>query len=636
MRDESSSNRLQNPLVQRRAVDPQLEMRARALGLSPVAARVLGGRRLASALAPEAWLTPSLDQLDGEGGFADIECAAERLAGAILSDEVIGIATDYDMDGLGAHAMFRLALVEMFGHPPERLRSYVGHRLTEGYGLTTALASRILEERPRPALLVSADCGSSDEERIARLAAVGIDVVVTDHHELPEDGPPRSAYACINPQRADCAYPDKAIAGGMVLWLLLRAVRQILCEVGHAPAQHARLEHLLDFVACSTVADCVSLAGHNNRAVVRAGLALMNACARPCWQVAAQRLRVPAFQAQTIAFGIAPRVNARSRLSDPFAALHFLLARDVRSAEAAFDVLDAENRARKDIEKAMLDEAVALAARQVAEGRYAITLVLPEGHPGVQGICSARLVERFGRPTFLFSPMHGDAAVLSGSARTVEGIHVQQLLREVHRRAPGLIQRFGGHKAAAGAQIRAADFPVFEALFEQVTQARVARELLGPRRWSDGALAADQTTLTLLNELDTLEPTGRGFEPALFDDVFEVLALHEIGDGTHLRLTLRQGERRRSAVWFRARSHRTDPLPVRTGERPRLLHGLMDNTYGGTRRLELRIEACVREADSALGNCVLPTPTPQAERLGRPSRCPSLRTRRRANGADTR
>lgn len=385
MLDESSSNALPIPFVQRRTVDPQLEARARDLGFSPVAARVLGGRRLASAFEPAVWLVPSLDQLDDEGSLADIECAAERLAGAILSEEVIGIATDYDMDGLGAHAVFRLALVEMFGHPPERLRSYVGHRLTEGYGLTAALTSRILDERPRPALLVSADCGSSDEERIARLAAAGIDVIVTDHHELPEDGPPRSAYACINPQRVDCAYPDKAIAGGMVLWLLLRAVRKILCEVGHAPAQHAELEHLLDLVACSTVADCVSLAGHNNRAVVRAGLALMNASTRPCWHVAAQRLRVSSFQAQTIAFGIAPRVNARSRLSDPFAALHFLLARDVRRAEAAFDVLDAENRARKDIEKAMLDEAVTLAARQVDDGRYAITLRLPEGHPGVQG-----------------------------------------------------------------------------------------------------------------------------------------------------------------------------------------------------------------------------------------------------------
>lgn len=589
MSNERSSSVLPTPTVKRRVVDEHIEQRARMLGFSPVVARVLGGRRFASSLDLPTCLAPSLEHLDPEDILADIDLAAQRLAGAILAEEVIGIATDYDMDGLGAHAAFRVAFVEMFGHPPRRLRSYVGHRLTEGYGLTAAMAARILADSPRPTLLVTADSGSGDEPRIAQLKTAGIDVLVTDHHELPAGDPPPSAYACVNPKRTDCAYPDKAIAGGMVLWLLLRAVRKILQDVGHVPAQRANLDELLDFVACSTVADCVSLAGHNNRAVVRAGLALMNQAKRPCWQALTEFLQLSAFQAQTIAFAIAPRINARSRLSDPFAALHFLLARDTRSASAALKVLDGENRTRKAIEKEMIDEAISRAAHQVSEGRNAITLLLPNGHPGVQGICSSRLVESFGRPVFLFSPNAAEPGILTGSARTVEGVHVQHLLVEVDRRAPGLIQRFGGHKAAAGAQIRVTDFPAFEALFEHVTREALAGAQLGPLRWSDGAVAPSDLSLDLLDELDALEPTGRGYEAASFDGVFEVLDIREIGDGTHLRLVLRQSGVRLPAVWFRARRSVADPLPVDRGARAHLVYGLAEDHYRGARRLQLRI-----------------------------------------------
>ncbi|MGH8240097.1 MAG: DHH family phosphoesterase, partial [Steroidobacteraceae bacterium] len=227
------------------------------------------------------------------------------------------------MDGLGAHAAFRIALIEMFGHPVARLRSYIGHRLTEGYGLTSALMARILADAPRVSVLVTADCGSSDEPRIGRLKAAGIDVLVTDHHEVPGGQAPPSSYACVNPQRVDCRYADKAVAGGMVLWLLLKSVHEVLGEAGHGRSSGAQLDGLLDFVACSTVADCVSLASRNNRAVVRAGLALMNGAPRPCWKAFAQLNETAVFTAQTIAYGIAPRINARTRLSDPFAALHY-------------------------------------------------------------------------------------------------------------------------------------------------------------------------------------------------------------------------------------------------------------------------------------------------------------------------
>lgn len=580
------------PIVKRRSPDPDLLAQAQALGFSPVAARVVAGRFCPGGDL-RAFLASGVNQLDSPSLLADGEYAAQRLAGAILSREVIGIASDYDMDGLGAHAAFRVALIEKFGHPAQRLRSYIGHRLAEGYGLTPTLTSRILNDEPRVSVLVTADCGSGDDARIARLSAAGVDVIVTDHHEVPAGRPPPSAYACLNPQRSDCPFPDKAIAGGMVLWLLLRLVREVLIEAGYGPAGSTDLGDLLDFVACSTVADCVSLSSRNNRAVVRAGLARMNERQRPCWKAFDPLNDDADFHAHTIAYSIAPRINARTRLSDPFAALHFLLANDVRSAARWFSVLDEENRSRREIERVMLQSVMADAARQVAAGRGSIVLALPGGHPGVQGICSSRLVETFGRPAFLFSPHAAESGMLTGSARAVEGIHVQRLLLSVDRCAPGLIQAFGGHKAAAGAKIRVGDFARFDGLFEAATQATLNGAMLGPQRSSDGSLEPDELSLELVKELSAIEPTGRGFEPAQFDGIFEVLDVRSMGDDTHLRLVLKCGVRRISAVWFRARAHPADPLPVRARQRAHFVYGLSENVFNGVRRLQVRIEAMV-------------------------------------------
>lgn len=581
------------PKLRRRTVDSNMEREALRGNYSPAAARVIAARGLTSARPIGRQLTPGLEALDDERLLADIDLAAERVAGAILSREVIGIATDYDMDGLGAHAVLRLALVQVFGHPAQNVRSYIGHRLSEGYGLTSALTARVLTDSHRPAVLVTADCGSTDESTIARLQAAAIDVVVTDHHELPESGPPVAAYACINPKRADCQYPDKAIAGGMVAWLLLKAVRQVLVNAGHLTAPQASLDELLDFVACSTVADCVSMASPNNRAVVIAGLARMNTLRRPCWQAMADLLRLRTFRSESIAYGIAPRINARTRLDDPFASLQFLLAADATTSAASLQVLERANQARKQIEETMIAEVLSRAARQVSSGSHAITLLLPNGHPGVQGICSSRLVETFGRPVFLFSPHVADSRTLIGSARSIDSIDVKKLLLRVQRSAPGVMQRFGGHAAAAGAQVSVRDFTTFAALFEGAARELVATDVLGPARWSDGHLDLRHANAKLIDELDGLEPTGRGFESATFDGAFRVLSVRMMGDKTHLRLGLRQGTTKVNAVWFRAR-RANEPVPVEPGDIAHFVYSLVKDQFNGRSRVELRIRARVQ------------------------------------------
>jgi single-stranded-DNA-specific exonuclease len=555
-------------------------------GIAEPVARVIARRNVAGS-SVHSFLNATLQQLTPESMLADIDIAAQRLATAIITQECIGIETDYDMDGIGAHATFVRALVDFWRHPKDRVLSFIGHRLIDGYGLSDAVADRIAAS---PAtLVVTADNGSSDEPRIARLKAAGIDVIVTDHHHF--NAAPDSAYAFINPQRPDCTYPDKAVAGGMVLWLLLRATERVLKDAGHLSRETPSLELLLDYVACSTVADCVSLASINNRAVVRAGLDAMNRMTRHCWEQFSRLLRCDEFSADSIAYGIAPRINARTRLSDPFAALHLLMANEHRRARDVAELLHAENEARKVIESQMIAEAVSEAAHLVQLGRRSICLLLPDGHSGVQGICSSRLVERFGRPTFLFSPSIGAADLVTGSARSGDRFHVQQALTEIHARAPGLIVKFGGHKAAAGATVRREDFERFARLFEDLACKQLTEEQVGPVVHSDGELAEEELTLDSVHALRVLEPTGRGFEPARFDGEFKVSNIRAIGDETHLSMDLTRGRVMLRGVWFRARQSPRAAMPITNGETARFVYSLVENEYRRRRSLELRVEA---------------------------------------------
>jgi single-stranded-DNA-specific exonuclease len=428
--------------------------------VSDVVARVLSGRSLAPDADLKAFLEARLSSLDSPDTLADIERAAKRIARAIMGGETIAQCVDYDSDGTSSGATIWRAIVEIFGHPREKLLSFVGHRLEEGYGLTEPVANRILAARPRPTLLITADQGSSDEVQIARLRAAGIVTVVSDHHSLPIAGPPASAYAVINPQRADCAYPDDAIAGGMVAWLLMCVVRRELIAAGWLPTSSTNpLVELLDGVAIATTADCVHMASLNNRAVVRAGLSLMNTRTRACWAGMKPLLKTEVFRAETIAFGIAPRIHARSRLADSMLGLEFLLADDVREAARLAHVLDEHNQARKLIEREMLEMAIAEAESRVASGRSGLSLLLADGHAGVVGLSSSRIVERFGRPTFVFAPVANDATLITGSGRSIDEVHLRNALQWMADRRPHLFEspgtKMGGHRAAAGARVGA-------------------------------------------------------------------------------------------------------------------------------------------------------------------------------------
>ena len=590
--DPIDLNERLKPRIQPRPRDEALYARAREEGLTELQARVLAGRinGYRGELAP--LVSPSLRHLAHPEKLADARRAAERIAQAVVDGEHIGILTDYDVDGITSHVVIRRTLVELFGVPEARLHSLIGHRIHDGYGISLPLVERTLGLSPRPSLVITADCGSSDEPRIARLRDAGIEVVVSDHHALPVEGPPASAYAVVNPTRDDCAYPDPTIAGCMVAWLVMSLTRSVLIAWGVVPAATPKLSPWLSYVALGTVADCVSLGGSAaNRAVVTHGLALINRMEAACWRAMAERLggdSVP-FDAETLAFQMGPRINARSRLDDPYAALHFMLAADDTTAARHLETLDQDNQSRKAIEADMAEEAKALALPALTANEPAIVVFLEDGHPGVQGIVASRLVQAFGRPALVLTPAAAPG-MLTGSGRSIEGLHLRDALQRTFALAPEALPRFGGHRGAAGVGVPRNHVTAFHAAFLQAVGEQLGDTELCPRIFTDGELAPRQLALATLDELERLAPFGREFDAPLFQGDFLVEALRPVGaDGSHLMLELSSGATSLKAIWFRALTPGEMPA-FGVGDQLRCAFKLNRNRWRGRESLQLMID----------------------------------------------
>ncbi|HSH48767.1 MAG TPA: DHH family phosphoesterase, partial [Halomonas sp.] len=524
--------------------------------------------------------------------LADGRRAAERIAQAVVDGEHIGILTDYDVDGITSHVVIRRTLNELFGVPESRLHSLIGHRIHDGYGISLPLVERTLELAPPPGLVITADCGSSDEPRIARLKEAGIDVVVTDHHALPLEGPPASAYATVNPTRDDCGYPDPTIAGCMVAWLVMSLARTVLIEWGAIAQDTPKLSPWLSYVALGTVADCVSLGGSAaNRAVVSQGLKLINRMGAACWRAMAERLgadSVP-FSAETLAFQMGPRINARSRLDDPYAALHYMLAGDDATAARHLTTLDEDNQSRKAIEADMAEQARALAQPQLADDVAMLVVVLEDGHPGVQGIVASRLVQAYGRPALVLTPAAAPG-MLTGSGRSIEALHLRDALQRAHELAPHSLPRFGGHRGAAGVGVPREQLDAFRTALLQAVGEQLGGMALYPRILTDGELDEVQLALATLDELEALGPYGREFDAPLFQGEFLVESLRPVGaDGSHLMMTLSSGSAAIRSIWFRALT--PGELPAfGVGDKLRCGYRLNRNRWRGRESLQLMIE----------------------------------------------
>lgn len=572
---------------------------SRDLSISFLQARIVANRLDQQEQQIEAIVNTSLKNIAPPSLLKDSDKAVKRIAQAIEQKEIIGLLTDYDVDGITSHAILVHALRDSFAFPEAKLQHLIGHRIEDGYGVSQGLVERILCNDQIPDLIITADCGSSDEIQIQQLKQQGIDVIVTDHHAIPQEGIPASALATINPTRSDCDYPDNTIAGCMVSWLLMSYLRSELITQGKLDQNSAKLSGLLDFVSLGTVADAVSLSSPINRAVVNAGLKVMNQLQRPCWQATKQLLErdFQLFTAEDLGFQIGPRINARSRMSDPYKALHFLCAETLYEAGKHLKDLDQDNQHRKETEKSMLEIAFKLAQQQLNKLSWSLVIFHEDFHAGVQGIVASRLIEKFGRPVIVLSPTN-DETKLTGSARTIAIIHIRQAIEQVANETSDMVLGFGGHKGAAGLKLNSRKVDEFSVLFDKAIADQLrennitSSHQLKPQIYSDGELSEDELSFQTIAELKLLEPYGREFEAPVFEGAFMVQSIRVIGaDGIHLMAQLATESHSFRAVWFRALENKGAPLPFAEGNNIHVVYQLKENYYRGNFSIQLHIIA---------------------------------------------
>ena len=538
-------------------------------GLHPVLARVCAAR----GISRRGEIDDALSGLIPPSDLLNAERAAVLLADAIASGKRMLIVADYDCDGATACALGVRALTA-FGATVGYL---VPNRFEFGYGLTPEIVA--LAAKSKPDLLITVDNGIASVEGVEAARQLGVEVIVTDHH-LPGPELPRAA-AIVNPNQAGCAFPSKSLAGVGVMFYVMLALRAEMRNRGaFAGKEEPVLADLLDLLALGTVADVVPL-DFNNRVLVSQGLKRIRAGrmqegVRALFAVAGRDpSRASGFD---LGFLLAPRLNAAGRLSDMSLGIECLVTGDRGRALEIARRLDDLNRERRAIEADMQSQADELLAKISIGESYSISLYDPSWHQGVVGILAGRVKDRHYRPSFAFAP--GSPGEIRGSGRSIAGLHLRDALDLVAKRAPGLLVRFGGHAAAAGLTLRAADFSRFAEAFESV-----ARELLSPGQLgraveTDGSLEPAYLDLGLAQLLER-QIWGQGFPQPLFCDEFEVLGQRVVGE-KHTKLKLSRGGRTVEAMRFNA----LDPMPSSV----RAAYRLSVNEFNGAQNLQLVIE----------------------------------------------
>lgn len=478
---------------------------------------------------------PRLAQLLPPDGLSNMEAATELLAGAIARGERILVVGDFDCDGATACAVAVRGL-RMLGAVD--VVHAVPNRVTHGYGLSPALVDSLVHLAP--SLLVTVDHGIACHTGIAAAKALGWQVLVTDHHLPGEALPP--ADAIVNPNLPGDTFPSKVLAGVGVIFYVLMALRARLRGQGDARAAAADLGSLLDLVAVGTVADLVPLDA-NNRALVSAGLRRLRArrgCAGLHALVEIAGREAARLTAADIGFALGPRINAAGRLEDMAIGIECLLSDDAAHARELADTLHQINAERRAVQQSMLDDAEAAVARTtpVEAAGAGVCLFDPEWHPGVVGLVASKMKDALHRPVIAFAPAEPDSDQLRGSARSIPGLHIRDVLAAVDVAHPQLIERFGGHAMAAGLTLRRDHLDAFTAAFAVAVDRLLDPALLRAEILTDGALRAEEFDIVHAAHLRDAGPWGQGFPEPQFDGEFAVVDWRVVGT-RHLKLTLR-------------------------------------------------------------------------------------------------
>ena len=481
-------------------------------------AQTLWGRNIRDKETCARFLSPQLVHLPDPFGLKGIEAAVSRMVRALEQREAICIYGDYDVDGVTSTALLVSTLRKFAACAPVRegnagsakVEFYVPQRLIEGYGLNLAALEKLSARGTK--LLVSADCGVTAVAEIDGAAKLGLDVVVIDHHtasQSAEDLP--RAVAILNPHQPGCTFPGRELAAVGVAFNLLLALRKRLREKGwFAHGLEPNLREALDLVALGTVADVVPLTG-SNRVLVHHGLRELSRGARPgvlaLKEIAQLKGEVTAGD---VGFKLGPRINAAGRLDDASVGVRLLLSEDLTEARGLAAQLDKANAERQELQARIAVEALKR-AEEIARGgeRRSIVVCATDWHVGVVGIVAARLVERFHRPALVLAETDG---VAKGSGRSIEGFHLYDALA----RCQSHLQKFGGHKHAAGMTLDARELPAFAEAFEREASSQLTDDQLTPRVRIDAKLEPRELEIGLADELQKLAPFGAGNPEPVF------------------------------------------------------------------------------------------------------------------------
>jgi single-stranded-DNA-specific exonuclease len=560
-----------------RDIPPRAAWALEQAGMHPLLARLYAARGVHTSDE----LDDSLARLLPPGGLRGVQQAAQLLADAIARDQRLCIVADYDCDGATACAVAVRGLRLLGARHVDYL---VPDRVVDGYGLTPPIARRVKERGAD--LLITVDNGIASVEGVAQAKALGLAVLVTDHHlpgaELPQ------ADAIVNPNQPGCTFPSKSIAGVGVMFYVLMQLRAELRQRGvFDAAQQPRLEPLLPLVALGTVADVVRL-DTNNRRLVAQGLKRIRAGQMPPGIAALLRVagrQAPLATTFDFGFALGPRINAAGRLADMTLGIECLLTDDAARADHLAQQLDAINRERREIEGGMREQALLLAEDLFGaqdEPPPAVSVFDPDFHEGVVGIVASRIKDKLHRPTFVFaaSGAPGKEHELKGSGRSIAGFHLRDALDLVAKRHPGVLLRFGGHAMAAGCTVPAERFADFEQALAQVAREWLDAATLTRRLETDGPLALEWRRADLADTLQR-EVWGQGFAPPVFSEEVDILSQRLVGE-RHLSLKLRHRGEPVDGIWF----GRTEPLPARA-----LLAWRLDvNEWRGERKVQFVVE----------------------------------------------
>lgn len=543
---------------------------AAELNTAPLVAALLISRGYDTVEAAHRFLNPSFGHLHSPSILKDMDKAVRRILKAVENDEKILVWGDYDVDGTTGTVVLRKAL-EMIG---ARTGFHVPHRFTEGYGLNIPALEKAREEGF--AVVITVDCGSTSFAPIAWASEHGVDVIVTDHHLTKNEGLP-DAFAVVNPNRPDCGYPDKNLAGVGVAFKL---AHELLRKKG----REETVPHFLKVVAIGTIADVMKLTGEN-RAIVAVGLndlpSTVNYGLKALIEVADCRDEMTSYD---IGFRIAPRINAAGRMDAARHVVELFEAADFGDARRLAEYLNRKNIERQKLQKEITEKAM---KSVLEEGKSGTRFVVASGenwHRGVIGLAASRIAEKMHRPSVVISVEEGMG---HGSARSIADYHLLEGLDS----CSDLFEQYGGHAAAAGMQIRPENIAALSERLNAHAVENLSEESLVPEVRIDAPVSSKTLTLELTEELKALEPFGQGnpkpvFSTAGLNLVDEPWIMKE----KHLKLKLRDRDGRQfEAVWWDG-VERSAEVDLRAGGRYEIAFSPEANTWQGTTRLQLNLK----------------------------------------------